>query len=169
MIYLSPGDKVWYPHQPFLVVQATIEECEDIYDNGDKPAIWHRRSLNGISEISYPTDNIDENGWHIYDHPDESILQDKERVNQLLWIDEPVGHAITLGDECFLTLQEALNTIVPSSKRHLRRRLKRSRGRVKRFIVSTWGNDRQDVPSWWKYENKKVYVKRDRSKKYVNQ
>lgn len=161
MIYLNPGDKVWYAHYPHLVVQATVDECEDIYDNGDKPAIWHRR-WQDKSEVSYPTDAKDENGWTIYSYPDASILQGHRRVNQLLWIDEPVGHGIMLGDECFLILQEALNTIVPSNKRHLRRRLKKARGRVANFITSTWKMNGYIGPNWFKFPDKQVYVKRAR-------
>lgn len=162
MIYLNPGDKVWYPHWPHLVVQATIDECEDIYENGtDMPAIWYRR-MSGSSEVSYPTQDKDENGWHIYTHPDPSILQGKKRVNQILWIDEPVGHGITLGDECFLTLQEALNTIVPSNKRHLRRRLKKARGRIARFVTMTWKMNGYIGPNWFKFPDKQVYIKRAR-------
>lgn len=118
MIYLDPGDKVWYPYNT-MVVQATVRECDDIYTGiGDK-TIWHYRYLND-EVVSFPTDQKDESGWTIYTHPDPSVLKDYQRVNQLLWMDEPVGHGIILGDECFLTLQEALNTVVPSNKKHLK-------------------------------------------------
>lgn len=160
--YIDPGTKVWYPFlDTNIVVQATVDECEDIYDNGTKLAIWVRRFQDGQVEISSPTDEKDKDGWTIYEHPDASILEGHRRVNQFVWIDEPVGHSIQVGDECFLTLQEALDQVSHTNKKHLKRRLKRSRNRVKSFVESTWVMAGEtSLPSWVKYPDRKIYVRR---------
>jgi hypothetical protein len=166
MIYLNPGDKVWYPFHNDIVVQAMVQECNDIYDNGSKPALWHYRFLDQPSYVSFPTDQKDENGWHIYKRLTEDVLvlQEHARVNQLLWIDEPVGHDIQLGDECFLTLPEALANIRPTNRRHLKRRLKVARGCIRRFINHTWEVNGTEHPEFTRLPAKAVYVVRRRGR-----
>lgn len=163
MIYLNPGDKVWYAFPEGLIVQATVLTCEDIHTNGDKPALMAYYQADGTMEVSVPTVQKGENGWTIYDMQGAEALQGHRRVNQFLWIDEPVGHSIQLGDECFLTLTEALAAIRPSNGRHLKRRLKAARNAVYKFIVHTWKLSGQKHPGFSrKLPFKQVYVVRSR-------
>jgi hypothetical protein len=75
-----------------------------------------------------------------------ALTKTHRRVNQFFDIDGPIGHSISLGDECFLTLPEALRMINPSRKKHLKRRLNKTR---------QWSSR--------KFPMKKVYVLKDRS------
>ena len=141
-VYLDPGARVWLT-RPYhrIVIPCVVEECVDVYVGTGDETIWHYRRLDS-SENSVTTQSA--GSW--LESKDESILAGPRRVNQFLWVDEPVGHSVTLGDECFLTLGEAIGTISPSSPRHLKRRLKATR---------KWRRS-PDLT----YPEKKVYVRR---------
>lgn len=157
-IYLKPGDKVWYvipgayksPSSEYkegdLVVECTVLETQDIYSHPDVDgSIWYNRFIKSeMDHVSVPTKETDANGWPKWKVERPSFVSNLKPVNQLLWLDEPIGHGITLGDECFLTLADAMKVARAGSKKHLRQRLLRyRRGCIKRPL-------------------KKIYIKRRR-------
>lgn len=134
-----------------LVVPVTAVEVQDIYhDPVHHATIWKNTYADGRVEII--------RGQTVLTEDD---LVGKEKVNQLVWVDEPVGHAVWVGDPldgCFATLNEALRAVRPSKKKHLKRRLRAYRNSVQRFIASTWKNTRH--PGFQPLPDKKVYVRR---------
>jgi len=160
MIYLNPGDKVWYPYIGHdIVVQALVVEVDDIYSRGDnKSAVWHYRYIDGSDACRVATDEKDENGWALCRDVSKEELSQYHRVNQLIWIDEHVGYDISLGDECFLTLHAAMSRVRPTKKKHLKRRLKKARCGSQRFISKTWAMAGDKHPGFEKMPNKKIYV-----------
>ncbi len=174
--YLNPGDKVWYVIQSYytrtgtrrqgdLVVECVILETQDIYSHPDMNAsLWYNRYIDSSADyVAVPQKEVDENGWNKWKHEPPSFVENLSPVNQLLWIDEPVGHAITLGDECFLSLAEAMTYARGGSTKHLKRRLVASRGSTQRFIAKTWRRAGESHPGFAKKPLKKVYVKRNRA------
>lgn len=133
-----------------FVVPVRVVEVEDIYDDVNQ-SIWHytyedgsERVLQGGKELTV------------------DALVGKQKVNQYVWIDEPVGHSVSIDsfDDVYLTLNEALLNAHPSRKKHLRRRLKRYRNHFQSFISKTWIDVVGRLPKFEKLPNKKVYVRR---------
>lgn len=135
------NDKVFVLLDRSLIVSATVNELSNIYispsvHNG-KRSFWGYIS-NERAEYAIPTEEVDEGGWSKYkvvtELPNNAIL-----CNQFIWVDEPFGHGIQIGDEAFATLDEAMSIAVPTRKKHLRRRLQRWRRLSIEFIASTHG------------------------------
>lgn len=174
--YVEPGTQLWYiikgrgyhysTYRGDIIVPVVAEEVSEVYshpENPELPACWRYRRSDGTDYVSVPTDKVDEGGWPIYEQKDPSWLGNAKPVNQFVWIDEPVGHAIQVGDHhdgLYLTLHEAQRNAIPSKKKHLKRRLRASRARVERFIASTWERNGERHPGFRKYPNKKIYVRK---------
>jgi len=177
LIYLNPGDKVWYIiadkyvndskyYRGDMVVECLILETQDIYSHPDPDfnvSLWYNRFIDSkANHVSVPQKEVDELGWNKWKQEPPSFVEGLNPVNQFLWIDEPVGHAVTLGDECFLSLSEAMTHARAGSRKHLKRRLVRSRGETQTFIAKTWRMSGDNHPGFIKKPLKKVYVKRKR-------
>ena len=166
--YVKPGTKAFMVlrvrRQADIIVGCVVEETEDIYDAGLNKSVWHYQDINGLDRVSIPTDEVDENGWNKYRHLtfDEFSKEfpSAKRVNQFLTMDEPIGHSVQLGDDVFLSLNEALACAKPSKKKHLYRRLKNYRRSVTGFIASTWRRNGENHPGFPKYPDKKIYVRK---------
>ncbi len=176
-IYLNPGDKVWYiinsyctrtgtRRQGDLVVECTVLETQDIYSHPDPDfnvSLWYNRYLDSREDhVAVPQKEINDLGWNKWKHEPPSFVENLSPVNQLLWIDEPVGHSIMLGDDCFLSLAEAMKHARAGNAKHLKRRLVASRGSTQRFIAKTWKRAGESHPGFTKKPLKKVYIKRSR-------
>jgi len=181
IIYIDPGITLYYLikdtpksyNKDFtynsrgdIIVPVIAEEVDDIYEHPegpDLPAVWRYRDHKGNDYCSVPTKEINENGWNKYEHKDPSWLGDAKSINQFVWIDEPIGHAIQVGDPydgLFLTLDEAKRYAFPSKKKHLKRRLRAYRRRYCDFIASTWKRAGEVHPGFKKYPEKKIYVRK---------
>ncbi len=172
IVYINPGDKLWYivrghKYPGDIIVPVIANEIDEIYTHPVDPKIgscWSHRFIDSSQDyVSVPTSSKDENGWPIFEHKEPSWLKENNMkpCNQFVWIDEPVGHAIQVGDPydgLFLTLNEARKYATPSKKRHLRRRLNYSRTRHHKFIASTWKNNGETHPGFDKLPEKKIYV-----------
>jgi hypothetical protein len=174
--YVDPGTKLWLVVKSYgrhkshyrgdIIVPVVVEEVDDIYSNIDNPegmACWRYRYADGTDYVSVPTDEKDEQGWPIYEKKDPSCLGQAKPVNQFVWIDEPVGHGIQVGDKydgLYLTLHEAQRHARPSKKKHLKRRLQAYRAGHERFIASTWEVNGDEHPGFHKLPNKKIYVRK---------
>lgn len=166
--YLKPGDKVFMilrvRGQGDIVVRCMVIETSDVYNAGLKYSVWHYNDIDGRDETSIPIDEVDDNGWNKHRNLSFSEFMKEfpsaKRVNQFLWLDEPVGHGVQLGDDVFLSLNEALLYAKPSKKKHLARRLKNYRRSVTGFIASTWKRNGEKHPGFPKYPNKKIYVRK---------
>lgn len=167
---LKPGDKVFYiqtiagrvrrsPRS--YIVECTVTEVNNIYTHPDRNvSVWHHQFLDLSKEYAEaPTTEKNEDGWPEWEQVDLKRLEGLRLCNQILWIDEPVGHGISLGDECFLTLEEAMDYAFPTRKKHLKRNLKKVRGRVHRFIAGTWRRAGEKHPGFKPLAMKRVYVK----------
>lgn len=154
--YVDPGTNLFMPitlRSGTIVVPVVVTETQDIYSVNNK-SYWYSKFIDG-SEGVY----IDDNTKCILSEFLEKYPQAK-KVNQFLWVDESVGHAIQLGDEVFLTLNEALLHAKPSKRKHLKRKLKAYRNSVHRFIASTWESNGDKHPGFPKMPDKKVYVRK---------
>jgi len=161
IVFVDFSTKVFYP-VPWekIVIPCSIVEITDIYTapNVDG-AIWHYRYPDGESRVMVPTEEKDENGWPKSKEVDVSALQTMQRVNQLLYLDEPVGHDVQINNDAFLTLAEALAYVKPSRKKSLQARLRRFRGSSMRFIAMTWDRwGEGEVATFEPYPPKRVYV-----------
>lgn len=159
MIYLDPGATVYLPlYGAEIVVPATVIEVDEVY-HGDY-GLWWYRNIDGTEHGSTPTKEKNEKGWPIFREVDKSELNSLERVNQFLSLDEPIGHHVTLGDECFLTLEEARKCIHPSTKRKMHRRLRQYRNQTNNFIASTWKRNGLSHPGFEALPNKPIYIRK---------
>lgn len=173
--YVEPGAKLWYivrghgrhynTYRGDIIVPVVAQEVDDIYThpiNPDLGSCWRHRYMDGTDYVSVPTEKKDENGWPVWERKEPSWLGDAKSVNQFVWIDEPVGHAIQVGDHhdgLYLSLHEAQRFALPSKKKHLKRRLQQSRARVHRFIAHTWKYNGDVHPGFTKLPMKKIYVR----------
>jgi hypothetical protein len=161
------GQRLYMPYET-LIIPVEVVEIEDIYasdcgvfeDAGENCSIWMWTSKEG-RRASQGSKEIDESGWNVFlpRDPDE-VLTKCKLVNQYVWLDEPIGHSVQLGDEVFLKIVEALQFIRPTNKKHLRRRLKQYRNNVHRFVAHTWKMNGARHPGFERLPNKKVYVRR---------
>ena len=159
---LDPGQKVFYSiWRECIVVPAIIDEINEhvTLDDG-RSGIINRYIDSSQDNFYLRTDTLDANGWNIFEIQKE-VPPVKSVYNQLIWIDEPVGHAVLLGDEIFLTLQAALSGVSPSKKKNLKRRLQRERRRKMEYITLSRSKVGLET-KWPKYPEKKIYVHRPR-------
>ena len=157
MIILNPGTQVYYViHRQRIVVSAVIDECNEFYNINDLN-YQVARYLNGSVEVYIPDNSSDEFKFH---RRDPVELKGYQPCSQFFWIDEPVGHSVLLGEDIFLTLNEAFKVVRPSSPRHLKRRHKEWRTMMKNFILGTWKAAKHNSCSLPKYSSKKIYVRR---------
>lgn len=161
---LSLGQRLYLPLNT-LVVPVTVIEVNDVYsdngvfaDAGEHCSVW----LSTNAKCRYArqgSKETDKNGWSIFVERDpDEVVAKCTHASQFVWIDEPLGHAASLGDDVFLTLNEALQYVRPSKKKHLRRRLKAWRNSSHKFILYTWRKAKH--PGFDKLFDKKVYVRR---------
>lgn len=162
---MKVGDKVYYPI-PWqkIVVPCIVIEVEDVFHSPTlKASIWRYAYLdaNGTvsSEIAVPTEKTDDLGWPIWREGTEDDLTGLNQCSQFLCVDEPVGHSLLLGDDVFLSLEEARLKIAPSNKKNLKIRLQKERKLSEGFIASTWGHNGEKHPGFDKLPLKKVYVR----------
>jgi len=173
--YVNPGDKLWYivtgrgrhynTYRGDIIVPVIATEVDEIYSHPDDlGTCWSHRFVDSSQDyVAVPTAEKDENGWNVWEHKPLSWLGDMKPCNQFVWIDEPVGHGIQVGDEhdgLFLTLHEAQRHALPSKKKHLARRLRASRSRVYSFVASTWERNGDRHPGFKKLPDKKIYVRK---------
>lgn len=162
---MKPGGKVFYPVSYLkIIIPCTVVEVEDVFNYPEfKASIWRYSSLANDGsvgvKISVPTKEVDDLGWPIWRKGAESDLAGLKQCSQFLCIDEPVGHSLLLGDDVFLSLEEARQQISPSNKKNLKIRLKKSRMNREKFIASTWKLDDEKHFGFEKMSLKKVYVR----------
>lgn len=133
---LKLGQALYLPkYSQRIVIEVNILELYDIYHYPEKDtSIWHHYDIWGTNRATYGvTGSVN---FEYLEMPVEELSKYR-LVNQFPWVDEPIGHAAYVGDDSFLTLKEARRWILPSKKKHLRRRLKESR-------------------SWWRDDIKKM-------------
>ena len=150
---IHPGDELYVfcrhglgGHKSFYV-KALVEEVIYIwvnYDDEDSPSIWHSAFLDGVHELTTSTGEKSPLGWDIPRKvpPEEFEKLRKEQglkiVNQMPWVDWPIGHAAYIGDDGFFTLEDARQRYGRFSKRKLGRRVRHEIRNVTGFIASTW-------------------------------
>ena len=132
-----------------IVIPCTVVEVQLVYTVADK-TVWVSRYMEKP------------NSYFVGDEEKtkEELAQYEGPHSQFLHLDEPVGHGLVINDEVFLTLEDALQMVPPSKKKHLKRRLKRYRHGIERFITSTWARAGYDHPGFQKMPLKRVYVRR---------
>jgi hypothetical protein len=155
--FCEPGQKLYYSAWNDIVIPVTIWEVVDFYEGFSVI-----RPMIGPSYASRPTEETDNGGWPIHECIEDykDLIADKPIRNQFLWIDEPIGHSLTLGDDIFLTLEEALSQIRPTNKKHLKQRLLYFRKRMSGFIRMTWKMNGESGPTFPKWEKKRVYIRK---------
>lgn len=158
------GDTVYMPVRwERLVIPCKVIELNNVYQHADhSKSIW-RYIEKDRDELNVENDAVNEFGWPGYDtfiwadYPDKDKLQ---QVNQFVWVDEYVGHAVQVGYDVFLSPNEALKYVPPSKKKHLKRRLKSYRNYTQAFIAGTWEKDGEKHPGFVKLPEKKILVRR---------
>ena len=119
-----------------LVVEAKVDEIHDVYTDGTK-TLWHSYDLTGRSTITIAGDAKCVNGRPEYTELTQ-IPKEFRKVNEFPWVDFPIGHAAYINEYAFCTLEDALYSIAPSNKKHLRRRLKKYLKRWERECEYKW-------------------------------
>lgn len=164
--FCEPGQVVYYPSWGLgdIVIPCKIVEVINIYDWNDLGSLWVHKSEYGCWGY-YPTEERGEGGWPICKQINDftelqELIKDKPIRNQMYFVDEPIGHELTIGNEIFLTINEALSKIRPSKKKNLKQRLNLFRKRMSGFIKHTWEMNGEKGPEFPKYEKKKVYVRK---------
>lgn len=161
----NPGETVYLLTDTDIIIPSKIIECHDVYDAGDR-SVWHYRYLESQYDyVSVSTDEKDEDGWNKYERKDISFLNGLRKCNQFIWIDEPIGHGVTLDDPydgVFTSLKKAREHAKVTKPKHLKRRLNDYRNSVHKFIKWTWDNsgDTEKHPGFDPLPMKKVYVRR---------
>ncbi len=150
------GTTVYFVLHYRFIISAKVVEIQNIWsvDNGNP--IWENLSLEAEGYSEQQEDSV--SGEFKFNKV--GIPSSAKWVNQILWIDEPVGHGVQIGDEVFLTVQEARNSLSqprPKYKYGAWRKVKQWRRNSMDFIASTHGVTRQKL-DWPAYPNKSVYV-----------
>lgn len=154
--YVEPGTNLFMPvtlRSGTIVIPVVVIETSDVYTVNNK-TYWHNKTIEGREAI-WVAENISYSLIEFLEKYPEA-----KKVNQFIWVDEPVGHSEQLGGGLFLTLNEALLWARPSKKRHLKRKLKAYRNQVHRFIAATWKYNGDKHPGFNKLPSKKIYVRK---------
>lgn len=163
---------LYFEPLPGIVIPVKVLEISDIHVASEKvvkdyglesETLWVQRTASGIHCTGYVA-ATDKNPWGFSGALPTSVLEGSRRVNQFVWIDEPVGHSIQIDDEVFLTVEEALACAAYAPRRkRLRPHKKLNDWRRKSlgFINGTRrraGAEVDEVPRNW--ESKTIWVKR---------
>lgn len=162
---------LYFEPLPGLVIPVKVLEISDVHVASEdvvkqhgltSDTLWVKRDASGIHCTGYVAETK-ENPWGFAELP-TSVLEGSERVNQFVWIDEPVGHSIQIDDEVFLTVQEALACAAYAPRRkRLRPHKKLNRWRRRSLGFINWtrkkaGAEIDLTPRDW--ESKTIWVKR---------
>ncbi len=170
---------LWFDFGGGMVIQVKAVELQDIivpskgmiekynirlHDNGMSYCIWSSRKSEQVPTYNV-TVNGEHTGWppreHIQPTPEE--LDECEWNNQLIWIDEPIGHEVQMGSDVFLTLEQCLQFSRVSERRYRNRahkKLNAWRKQQMNWIGKTHTDNGGSFPDFPKYEYKKIYIKR---------
>jgi hypothetical protein len=164
---VAPGDSLFVFSGSFYV-EAQVIEVSYIWSDGkkDKPGLWHSSLLSGKDDISTATEEKGPGGWPINRKvPLEELEQLRSEegfkvVNQMPWVDWPIGHAAYIGDDGFFTLEEARARYGRFSARKKHRRARNYLSRVHRFVASTWTANGETHPGFPPRESfyRRIYV-----------
>lgn len=143
------GDKLFvhcrmYPRSKSFYVTATITEMTYIWDIiGRRTGAWHT-VVDDVETIQFPQSYHHETKEWIepesisIDELELLRLEGKAKIiNQIPWVDWPIGHAAYLGDDGFITLVDARKTHGRFSTRKLGRRMKSYIQTQTSFIMKT--------------------------------
>lgn len=162
---VAPGDYLFVFSGSFYV-KAQVVEVSYIWSDGESPSIWHSALLSGEDSILTATEEKGPGGWPTNrEVPLEELEQlradgVRKVVNQMPWVDWPIGHAAYIGDDGFFTLEEARARYGRFSKRKKHRRARQYVSRVHRFVASTWSANGETHPGFPSRESfyRKIYV-----------
>lgn len=133
------GDTVYMPVYNGIVIPCRVVGKEVIYESEDgASSIWGYFRDGEKPQWVKPSEELGEGGWHKWKEVEQPTTK---VVNEFLTVDEPVGHSVQLDDQVFETLKAAMDCLLPTSKKHLARRLKEYRHSTARWIASTWRSD----------------------------
>lgn len=168
--FATLGQVLYYEYLPGLVIPVKVDEIDDIHFASEEiqkkygliaSTVWVHYTNEGIRCIGYES-STEKNKWG-FKKISADVINEAPRCKQELWIDEPVGHAIEIGDGLFPTVEEALYFADRAKRRKRLRPHKKIATRRKKFWkwINTsrikCGEKPVEIP---KYEQKKVYVKR---------
>lgn len=161
---VAPGDDLFVFSGSFYV-KAQVVEVSYIWSDG-KSAIWHSVFLSGEDSLLTATEEKGPGGWPLNrDVPLEELQELRadntiKIVNQMPWVDWPIGHAAYIGDDGFFTLEEARARYGRFPRRKKYRRARNYLSRVHRFVASTWTANGETHPGFPPRESfyRKIYV-----------
>ena len=167
--YVELGQTLYFQPLCGLIIPVKVLEIQDIHvasdevqkaNNLSSSTLWVRYDAEGAHCTGYIAETK-ENPWGFNDlNPD--IINGSERVNQFIWIDEPVGHSVQVGDEVFLTIQDALEYVECAPRRNrLRPHKKLDSWRRRSLGFINWTRRNAEVIECsMDWEPKKIWVKR---------
>lgn len=176
---LYVGDTVYYtlleyPRAPRFVVDAKIVEVQFVISHPtwakEKSSLWLNidpRLPNG-HELVGPTLPFehDDLGWAKQGMHDPSLVLDEgvKLGNWFVWVDLPVGHALSPWDEVTPYVDEALSCVRPfrGRVRHAKSALNRYINGGMKFIASTHKKpvSQMGFPNYRRYPDRKIYWRR---------
>jgi hypothetical protein len=156
---LDVGDKIWYPFNAYFVVEATVTQLVWVLTHPSfKRTLWAYAGKDGYKLITNTAENVFQ---FEYLDPTE-VLAGCTLCKQEVSIDEPVGHAVELGYDVFLTLGEALAAVHPHGP--CRKRVKRAalaaKRRGTREFVSGTHHKSVEAMGWPRLPRKRVYYRK---------
>lgn len=176
---LYVGDTVYYllleyPREPRFVVDAQITEVQFVIVHPEyvkeKHSLWFNidpRLPNGYELVGpkLPIEK-DELGWPKWHKLDPAlVLDDGAKLgNWFVWIDLPIGHALSPWTEVTPTLSHALEAATPfrGRKRHAKSALNKFINGGMRFIASTHKKPvtQMGFPAYRRWPDRKIYWRR---------
>lgn len=143
------GQQLYYEYLTGMVIPVTVTRLQNVYQLSDETVdkyklvnstMWRASDDESITAISENA-VTEENPYGYITLPDD-VLNDAEHVNQFVDIDELIGHSIRVGDELFLTLQEAIDCAYSLNKRRAKRAHKKLQARRKH--TANWINSQHE-------------------------
>jgi hypothetical protein len=175
---LFVGDTVYYmlleyPRNPRFVVDTKIEEVQIVISHpvySKNGSIWFNIDplLPNGYECRYPRLPIEkgEDGWPIWDDLDMALLADPgvRLGNWFLWLDLPIGHAVSPYREATPWVDVALSAVTPfkGRRRHAKSALSKFINNGMRFIASTHKKpvEQMNFPKYRRWPERKIYWRR---------
>ena len=161
---VAPGDYLFVFSGSFYV-KALVDEVVYIWSDDESPSFWHSAFLSGEDRIVTATEEKGPGGWAVNREVPLQELQELRAeglkvVNQMPWVDWPLGHAAYLGDDGFFSLEEARAAYGRFPKRKKHRRARQYLRRVTSFVASTWTYNGETHPGFPPRESyyRKIYV-----------
>lgn len=158
--FFDLDDQAWYVLYGYYVVDVRVTELDFVLNHPDYPnTVWGHVYPEGVELVT----NTSADSWK-FEPLSAEVLDGCVMCNQEVWIDLPIGHALSYNYDVFRDLSKAMQLVRPHRPRKRRRssELNYFINRGMAFIASTHKKpvSQMGFRKYRRYPERKIYWRR---------